>query len=239
MIVISFITQKGGAGKSTVASSLAVAAHQAGDRVSLLDLDPQQALVKWSMSRTKADIPVEAVALDMLEPTLEFLAASGITLCILDTVGTDSPVTAAAIQASDLCIIPVRPNAFDLWAGEKTRTIIRGMGKECVFLLNQCPPAQQSVRVQDGIRALEAMGGVISPAISSRVDFQDAARCGSGVTEINRFGQAADDIRSLWGSIMRLTHKNVVAFSEAKRLDDHERPAVELEIHPDNLRLSA
>jgi chromosome partitioning protein len=231
MLVVSFVTQKGGTGKSTLASSLAVAAHEAGDRVSILDLDPQQALVKWSMNRKKADIPVEAVSLDMLEPIIELLAESGVTLCILDTVGIDSATTAAAMNASDLCIIPVRPNVFDLWAGEMTRKIIRGMGKNCVFLLNQCPPAQQSVRVQTGVKALEAMGGLISPAIPMRVDFQDAARSGSGVTEINRSGQAADDIRKLWGSIVRLTTENTVAATDADGRDDYDHVSVEVYDH--------
>ena len=45
---IAFVTQKGGAGKSTLASSVAVAARQAGERVFIIDLDPLQTLVKWS-----------------------------------------------------------------------------------------------------------------------------------------------------------------------------------------------
>jgi chromosome partitioning protein len=227
MLVVSFVTQKGGTGKSTLASSLAVAAHEAGDCVSILDLDPQQSLVKWSMNRQKGDIAVETVALGMLDPKLELLAESGVTLCILDTWGIESATTAAAINASDLCIIPVRPNVFDLWVGEMTRKVIRGLGKNCVFLLNQCPPAQQSVRVQAGVRALEAMGGLISPAIPMRVDFQDAARSGLGVTEVNRFGQAAEDMRNLWRSIVRVMNENSVAVTDVDSLDDHDHVTVE------------
>ncbi|PPD10476.1 MAG: ATPase, partial [Methylocystis sp.] len=58
---IAFVTQKGGAGKSTLASSVAVAARQAGERVFIIDLDPLQTLVKWSRARGAADIPVEHV----------------------------------------------------------------------------------------------------------------------------------------------------------------------------------
>jgi chromosome partitioning protein len=236
MLTISLITQKGGAGKSTLVSSLAVAAHEAGERVSILDLDPQQSLVKWSTVREKADIAVEAVSLDRLDLGLERLAASGVTLCILDTAGTESAMTTAAIEASDLCIIPVRPNIFDLWAGERTRRVIGGLGKDSVFLLNQCPPAQQSARVQEGVRALEAMGVLISPTISSRVDFQDAARFGSGVTEFNRSGQAADEIRKLWGSIARLANKSVLDVAELAGLDDCAGAIVEQEGRLGDLR---
>ena len=72
-----------------------------------------------------------------------------------------------------------------------------------MFLLNQCPPAQQTARVQDGVETLEEMGGLISPLILSRVDYQEAARHGRGVTELNPHGAAADEMRSLWASIRR------------------------------------
>ena len=72
-----------------------------------------------------------------------------------------------------------------------------------MFLLNQCPPAQQSARVDDGVAALEEMGGLISPLVLSRVDYQEAARHGWGVTEINPDGAAAEEMRALWASLKR------------------------------------
>ena len=54
-----------------------------------------------------------------------------------------------------------------------------------MFLLNQCPPAQQSARIDEGVAALEAMGGLLSPMVLARVDYQEAARLGWGVTEFN------------------------------------------------------
>lgn len=201
MRTIAFVMQKGGTGKSTIASSLAVVAHQSGERVCVLDLDPQESLVAWREKRGRDDIPVEAVAAERLETRLESLAAQGITICILDTAGTGSPAAITAMRAADLNIIPVRPNAFDLWASAMTRKIVRGLGKEVAFLLNQCPPLQQSGRVQDGIRALEQEGALLVPPIVSRVDYQDATRRGAGVTEINRSGLAAAEIRRLWQSI--------------------------------------
>ena len=47
MRTIAFVTQKGGAGKSTLASNISVAAKHAGERVFVIDLDPLQSLVKW------------------------------------------------------------------------------------------------------------------------------------------------------------------------------------------------
>jgi chromosome partitioning protein len=104
---------------------------------------------------------------------------------------------------ADLNIIPSRPSMFDLWASAKTRAALKDVGGDFVFLLNQCPPAQQTARVQDGVETLEEMGGLISPLILARVDYQEAVRHGWGVTELNPNGAAAEEMRGLWASIRR------------------------------------
>ncbi len=62
---------------------------------------------------------------------------------------------------------------------------------------------QQSQRIANGAAALEEMGGLLSPLIRARVDFQEAVRHGLGVTEFNANRQAAADMRTLWASLKR------------------------------------
>ena len=203
MRIIAFVTQKGGSGKSTLASSLAVAAHEAGERVFVCDMDPQRSLVKWGETRGLDDVPVNAVTAGRLPATLAALEKNGFTLAIIDTAGAEGGSSSAAMKAADLNIIPSRPNIFDLWASQQTRATLKEMRSEFVFVLNQCPPAQQTTRVQEGAAALEAMGGLITPLVLTRVDYQEAARHGWGVTEINPHGAAAVEIKALWSSIKR------------------------------------
>ena len=217
MRTLAFVTQKGGSGKSTIASSLAVAAREAGERVFILDMDPQQSLMKWAKARKLNDIPVEAIQPGKISAVMNSLAKSGVTLCIIDTAGTESTATAAAMKAADLCIIPARPNAFDLWASEMTRRTLRELRKDYVFLLNQCPPSQQNARIEEGVELLEKMGGLISPLIGARVDYQEAARNGLGVTEWNASGLAAEEINKLWSSIKRRMAKGKSASAPARR----------------------
>ena len=207
MRTIAFVTQTGGSGKSTLASCVAVAAHQAGERVFVIDMDPIGSLVSWSKARGEADVPVEAVPAGKLRAVLAALEKKGFTLVVIDTPGADEAATTAAAKVADLCIVPARPNAFDLWASEKTRKTIKSFGREYAFLLNQCPPSQQSARVELGAKALETLGGLLTPLVSARVDFQEAAREGLGVTELAPSGVAADEMRSLWGSIKRRLNK--------------------------------
>lgn len=208
MQILALVTQKGGSGKSTIASSLAVAAHEAGERVFVIDMDPQASLVKWFKVRGKKDVAVEAVTPGKLGPALKALEKAGVSLVIIDTPGAESPAAETAMKAADLCVIPARPNVFDLWASEATRKTLRAIKRDYVFLLNQCPPAQQSARVEEGARALEAMGGLITPMVSSRVDYQEAARQGLGVTELHSSGMAADEMRRLWKSVKRRMAKS-------------------------------
>jgi chromosome partitioning protein len=203
MRIISFVTQKGGSGKSTLASSLAVAAMQAGERVFVIDLDPQNSLVSWAKTRGSDDVPVNSVTPGRLSATLAALEKNGFTVAIIDTAGAESAAAVAAMKAADLNIIPSRPNIFDLWASELTRATLKQMRADYVFVLNQCPPAQQTARVEEGAAALEAMGGLLTPLLLSRVDYQEAARHGRGVTEINPDGAAAGEIKALWSSIKR------------------------------------
>ena len=203
MRTIALVTQKGGSGKSTIASSLAVAAFEAGERVFLIDMDPQASLMRWFKLREDKGIAVEAVTPARLPAAIAALEKAGITLVIIDTPGSDTPVAHAAMKVADLCVIPSRPNVFDLWASENTRKMVKEMQKEFVFLLNQCPPAQQSARVEEGAKALEAMGGIVTPFIGARVDYQEAARYGWGVTELNPWGVASEEMQKLWVSLKR------------------------------------
>jgi chromosome partitioning protein len=206
MKTIALVTQKGGAGKSTLASSLAVAAHESGERVCLIDLDPQATLTTWGKTRGESDIPVVSASpasAAKLNAVLSALASKGVTLALIDTPGAEGAAAQAAMAAAQLCVIPSRPTAFDLWASENTRKALKDAKGDYVFVLNQCPPAQQSARIDEGVAALEAMGGLLSPLVHARVDYQEAARLGWGVTELNPAGAAAGEMRALWASLKK------------------------------------
>ena len=203
MRTIAFVSQKGGSGKSTIAASLAVAAQEMNEGVCVIDMDPQGSLANWAKRRASRDIEVIASGAARLPALLASLERKGVTLAILDTPGAEGAASSAAMQAAHLNIVPSRPCMFDLWASARTRGALEEIGGAFVFLLNQCPPVQQTGRVQDVVEALEELGGLISPLILTRVDYQEAARRGWGVTELNPYGAAAQEMRGLWQSIKR------------------------------------
>jgi chromosome partitioning protein len=203
MRTIAFVSQKGGSGKSTIASSLAVAAQEMKEEVCVIDMDPQGSLAHWAKTRSAGDIDVIASGAARLPALLASLERKGVTLAILDTPGAEGAASSAAMRVADLNIVPSRPSLFDLRASARTRAALEEIGAKFVFVLNQCPPAEQTAQVRDGVEALEEMGGLISPLILARVDYQEAARHGWGVTELNPYGAAAEEMHGLWQSINR------------------------------------
>ena len=197
MRTIAFVGQKGGSGKSTIASSLAVAAQAMGEKVCLVDMDPQGSLANWARTRAARDVAVIASGAARLPAWLAFLERKGVTLAILDTPGAEGAASSGAMQVADLNIVPSRPSLFDLRASARTCAALEEIEAQFVFLLNQRPPGQ-TAQVQDCVETLEEMGDLISPAILMRADYQEAARHGWGVTELNPDGAAAGEMRGLW-----------------------------------------
>ena len=218
MRTVAMVTQKGGSGKSTLAACLAVVAQEAGERVFLIDMDPQKSLTKWAHRRGDKTMPVETVSAAKLPDALAALAKGQVTLVIIDTPATDTPAADAAMRGADLCLIPARPTIFDIWSSEVTRGKLKTLSKDYAFILNQCPAMQESQRVLDGAAALESMGGLLRPLVANRVAYQEAAREGMGTTEIEPDGKAAEEMRTLWASLKRRLARAKSGEKSARRI---------------------
>ena len=110
MRTIALVTQKGGAGKSTLGVFARRRGDGGGERVCLIDMDPQATLSAWGKTRGETDIPVIAASPAKLTAVLSALAAKGVTLALIDTPGAEGPAASAAMAAAQLCVIPVAPD---------------------------------------------------------------------------------------------------------------------------------
>ena len=203
MRTLAFVTQQGGSGKSTLSASLAVAAQGTRELVFLIDMDPQKSLATWARNRSDDNLGVQAITPSQLPAVLGTLAESHVSLVIIDTPASSSATSEAAMGAADLVVIPVRPTVGDIWSNEVAWRRARELQKECAFVLNQCPIVHGSRRLREGVTAIEAMGSIVQPIISARVEYQEAILRGLGPTEVNPTGAAAEETRHLWQALRR------------------------------------
>ena len=130
MKAITFVTQKGGSGKSTICISLAIAAQEAGASVCILEMDRQATVSDWVEHRQSDTPEVAQIDATRLDEIMQRLQGSAYDYVFIDTPGVDSPGTLSAIRAADLCIIPCRPTPADLRAfrptlAARTFTLVR------------------------------------------------------------------------------------------------------------------
>ncbi|KQP48960.1 chromosome partitioning protein [Methylobacterium sp. Leaf399] len=201
MQAITFVTQKGGSGKSTLCISLAVAAREAGLSVCILEMDRQATISDWADHRTADGPEVAQIDATQIDGVMARLRETAYDFVFIDTPGVDSPGTLSAIRAADLCLVPCRPTPADLRAFKPTLAAIYRLEKAFAFVLNQTPA--RSYRIRDASDGLSVLGVLPDVTIVSRTDHQDAIGFGQGVTEFNPKGQAAAEVRGLWRWIER------------------------------------
>src|SRR4051812_5366607 len=112
--IITVATMKGGSGKSTVASCLAVHWHLAGRSPAVVDADPQRSLARLAeRERALGGVPVVEDPTEHVGQTARRLAESNGAV-IIDTPGFHSATTAACVGISDFLLVPVKASPFDV-----------------------------------------------------------------------------------------------------------------------------
>ncbi|GBD44919.1 Chromosome-partitioning ATPase Soj [bacterium HR40] len=205
MRVITFVTQKGGSGKTTLCTNLAVVAERHGVRTLLLDLDPQASAEAWYQLRDAPTPKLVRLGAADLPRALELARGQGFDWVLIDTPGRDEPAVAAAVRAADFCLVPCRPTPPDLTAQPATVATIRRLDRPFAFILNQTPP--RGFRIREAQAGLAVLGPVATVTVVARSVFQDAHGVGLGVLEYEPDGKAAADILALWQWVVRRLEK--------------------------------
>ncbi|MGR4870283.1 ParA family partition ATPase [Variovorax sp. LARHSF232] len=117
--VVAVLSQKGGAGKTTLATHLAGEFAMQGRRVILLDADPRGSALDWAQRRAQCDLPrlcgIYGLARDALHQEAPLLAQQA-DLVLIDGPPRVAALARSALLAADLVLIPVQPSAYDVWA---------------------------------------------------------------------------------------------------------------------------
>jgi len=211
MKTLAIITQKGGAGKTTIATALAVAAQAAGKNTAILDLDDQATSCFWSDIREAPTPTVRDVKAVRLPHTLEALENAGCDLAILDCPAIHRDIAMDAASPSDFVLIPTRADVFDIRSMRQTVDMMKSIHKPCAVVLNFCPPSGQEVDQAKSL--IQKLGVEVCPVeIHHRKAYARAQQQGMTAQETEPSSLAAQEIIALY----TYTHKQL-----AKQEKDH------------------
>ena len=196
MRTVAIISQKGGAGKTTLALNLAGAADASGLQTVIVDLDPQASAKSWHDQRNrKAPVVISAHA-SRLSEVIHTSTKHGVDLCVIDTAPHSEAAALAAARAADLVLIPCRPAVFDLRAIASSVDLAQIAKKPALVVINAAPP--RGPLAQQAAEAIQGYGVRIAETrVTQRIAFVHSLTAGKTVLEYEPHGAAAREITAL------------------------------------------
>lgn len=209
---------KGGTGKTTISTNLAVIRAASGKKLLLVDADEQKSASVWANQRDALGI----------ETKWTTIALAGIALrsqllkmkhdyddVIIDVGGRETTSLRASLSIADMCIIPFKPRSLDIWTLGDIKSVVTEMR-----------PANPNIKVHTFINQADSKGSdnegsknilneceeirYIPVTIGCRKAFANAASDGLSVTEIKiQDKKAVQEIKNLYDFIYNKCTLNV------------------------------
>ena len=197
MKVLAVLSQKGGVGKTTLATSLAVAAEADGKSVAVIDLDPQATASFWHDTRGKDTPVVVSIQPVRLGAVIKAAQEQGTDLVIIDGAAVQREIAYDAAAVADFVLVPTKPAVFDIKSMTETIKAVQQHQKPLAIVLNMIAPT--GVENTDAFDAAEVLGVDICPVtIGNRKAFFRSQGAGLAVQEFEPGGKAAKEVQELY-----------------------------------------
>ena len=201
MVVVAFLNQKGGVGKTTLATNLTRALHLEGANILLVDSDPQGSARDWHAAGDGQLINVVGLDRPTLDKDLKAVEA-GYDWLIIDGAPQAHNLTVAAIKAADVILISVQPSPYDIWGTSdvvdlvKQRWEVTDGHPRAAFVVSR---RIQGTKLGDEIRAALAAYDlpVFTSVTTQRVIYANSAATGTTVLDAESHGPATEEILAL------------------------------------------
>ena len=210
-MVISFVGQKGGAGKTTAAIALASHWHGQGRRTLLVDADPQGSARTWA--EVAAELgrhgpTVVAMGAGLHRPDQLPALRRGYEAVVVDTPGRIDAVQRSALMASDLAVIPCGPSSLDAWALAESLDLVAEARSLRPELAAAVLITRKVSRTTIGAGARDTLAGcglpVLSAELGHRVAYQEAPAAGLSLAEYAPGSAAAVEVAELAAELVAL-----------------------------------
>lgn len=213
MPTIAFLSQKGGAGKTTLATCLARELVLQGFDTVLVDADSQGSARDWRAATEAETVPVIGMDRPTLDRDLKAINPTGHRWVLIDGAGRSETMTVSAIRAADMVLIPVHPSPYDVWAASDLVSLIRSRqgitdGKPlAAFLISR---AVKRTRLTGEVA--EALSEFRFPVFSAyttqRQTYPTAAAQGLTPCDTEPDGEAAKEIRAIVAELLQFLSHN-------------------------------
>lgn len=210
-MIVLICSEKGGSGKTTLATNLAVASALRGKDTVLIDGDPQASATAWG-DRRQRDAELFGPSVLAKTGNLNLLArdlAKRYDHVVIDAGGRDSTEMRSAMLAADVILIPCRPSQLDLDAVHRVEgyladaVAMRPEPPLVAVVLSQVPTHPLNSETASARAYLDAESelAVLDTVVAERKAYRDAIIEGQSVIESDPKGKAADEIHALTAEV--------------------------------------
>lgn len=215
--IITVVNQKGGSGKTTISMQLAGALARRGNKILVVDADPQGTATRWAASaEDQAPFPASVVGLSAANNKVhrevkKFVDDYG---CIIIDCppAADSPVPQSALLIADLALVPLIPSPLDIWAAVGIRQVITNVSDineilKARLVMNQCQP--NTTLAQSALDVLPEFGIELAKTyLRHRQVYRQSAVFGQTVHNFGSKATAAiEEIESLTDEVLDILRR--------------------------------
>jgi len=203
-VIISVAQQKGGAGKTTISTNIAVCLSNLGKKVGFIDMDPQQSATMWYQLRQDyiADNTIDLLLHDFNLKDILSEHHHKYDVLIIDTPPHAKESAMQLIRNSDFVIIPTQLSPMDIWATQPILDMAQEAQTAHFLVLNRVPYASKvSSSLHNSL--IENNLPLAETAIGNRNHYVSAFLQGSGVTEHSPRSTAAFEIKKLTYALLQ------------------------------------